>query len=219
MPVPKLDTQPSSNHRIKVATGSVMLTLAIYLTLPFTQFLAKEFEPAVELMPVDYVEPPPKPVSEDIPPIEEPPPTPPPPKLDVPPPEKPDLAALNVNLNIGPSYAASGFNLGGFGVAPDISEIGVFELSDLDRTPRCIRRGKLIYPNELKRFKLSGVVRLVVLIRKDGTVKVEEVQKSDHPSFRQAAIKAAETSLYETPLRKGEPVDVRFFLPVKFEYQ
>ena len=219
MQTPKLDPKPESFHHVQVAIGSVVLTLGIYLTLPFTQFLAKELEPQVQLTPVDYVEPPPKPVSEDIPPIEEPPTTPPKPELDVPPPEKPALAALNVDLNIGPSYAAPGFNLTGFGVAPDIDDIGVFELTDLDGTPRCIRRGKLIYPNELKRFKLSGEVRLLILIRKDGTVKVESVNKSDHPSFERSAFKAAETSLYETPLRKGEPVSVRFILPVKFEFQ
>lgn len=219
MPSPKLHTTPDSLHHIRVGIGSVLLTFAIYLTLPFTQFLAKELEPTVQVTPVDYVEPPLKPISEDISPIEDPLPAPPPPKLDIPPPEKPSLASLKIDLNLGPSYAAPGFNLSNFGVAPDANNDFVFELADLDNTPRCIRRGRLIYPNELKRFELSGVVRLVVLIRKDGTVKVDEVQKSDHPSFTQAAIQAAETSLYETPLRNGEPVDVRFFLPVKFEYQ
>jgi TonB family protein len=124
-----------------------------------------------------------------------------------------------VDLNIGPSYADPSFNLGEFGVAPDADNTFVFELSDLDGTPRCIRQGKLLYPNELKRFKLSGEVRLVVLIRKDGTVKVLEVQKSTHPAFERAAIQAAETSLYESPRRNGEAVAVRFFLPVKFEFQ
>ena len=216
---PTLQTKPEGHHFLRVGIGAGTITLLIYLTLPFTQFLAKELEPTVQITPVDYVEPPLKPISEDIPPIEDPPPAASPPKLDSPPPEKPSLASLKVDLNIGPSYAAPGFNLSNFGVAPDAHNDLVFELADLDNTPRCIRRGKLLYPNELKRFKLSGVVRLVVLMRKDGTIKVEEVQKSDHPSFTQAAIQAAETSLYETPLRNGEPVDVRFFLPVKFEYQ
>ena len=216
---PTLQPQPDERHLLRVGVGAGAITLLIYLTLPLTQFLAKEPETPVVLTPVDYVEPPPKPISEDIPPIEEPQPAETPPELDQPPPEKPSLASLQVDLNIGPSYASQAFKLTGFGKAPDADKDTVFSLQDLDGTPRCIRPGRLVYPPELKRFKLNGEVRLLVLIRKDGTVKVVEVDKSAHPSFDRAAIRAAETSLYETPLKEGKPVAVRFYLPVRFEFQ
>jgi len=216
---PTLQPVPEERHLLRVGVGAGAITLLIYLTLPLTQFLAKELETPVVLTPVDYVEPPPKPIAEDIPPMDEPPPAEPPPDLDQPPPDKPSLAALQVNLNIGPSYASQAFNLTGFGVAPDPSQELVFSLQDLDGTPRCIRPGRLVYPPELKRFQLNGEVRLLVLIRKDGSVKALEVDKSAHPSFDRAAIKAAETSLYETPLKDGQPVAVRFYLPVRFEFQ
>ena len=94
-----------------------------------------------------------------------------------------------------------------------------FEIADLDRIPRCIKPGQLVYPAELKRFQLEGEVRLLVLISKEGRVKVVEVDKSAHPAFDRAAIKAAESSLYESPVKDGLPVAVRFYLPVKFKFR
>ena len=218
MPPPNLQPRPDTFHHIRVGAGAVLLTLFIYLTLPFSHFLANEPEDNYLLTPVDYAEPPPNSVSEEVEPIEEPQPETPPPDLQDPPAEKPALAALQVNLDIGPSYASPSFQLSDAWKAPDEGEL-VFDLADLDKTPRLLRSGKLVYPTKLKPFKLSGDVRLLVMIRKDGSVKVVEVDKSAHPLFDRAAIQAAESSLFETPLKDGQPVSARYYLPVHFEFQ
>ena len=205
-------------HRLQAAGVAFFVTLLMFLMLPLTQFLGHEPEDFVTLTPVDYAEPPPKADLKEEPPPEEklrdslP-------ELEKPPSPKPSLASLRVSLDIGPSYFEQAFELGDFGLAPDASKDLIFEIADLDRQPRCIRKGSLIYPAELKRFQLSGEVRLLILISKEGRVKVLEVEKSAHPAFDRAAIRAAETSLYESPLKDGEPVAVRFFLPVKFKFR
>jgi protein TonB len=218
MSLPSLQPQPDAHHHLRVGAGAGVLTLLVYLTLPFTQFLANEQDETYQLIPVDYAEPPPKSVAEEIKPIEEPVPETTPPDLQDPPAEKPALAALQTNLEIGPTYASPTFLLSDAWKAPDDGEL-IFDLADLDKKPRLIRAGKLVYPPKLKPFKLTGDVRLLVMIRQDGSVQVVEVDKSAHPLFDRAAIQAAESSLFEIPLKDGQPVSARYYLPVHFEFQ
>jgi TonB family protein len=206
-------------HRFQAAAVALLVTVLMFCMLPFTQFLGGKPEDVITLTPVDYAEPPPKMEQEEQAPPEDQPQTETPPELDQQPPPKPVLANLEVDLNTGPAYVDHAFDLGRFGMAPDAGKDLVFEISDLDQTPRCIKLGQLVYPPELKKFQLAGEVRLLILISREGRVKVLEVEKSAHPAFDRAAIKAAETSLYESPLKDGVPVAVRFFLPVKFKFR
>lgn len=206
-------------YRLQAVGVALFLTALLFYLLPLTQILGGKPEELLTLQPVDYADPPPKPQLEEEPEVEEEPEPEPLPELDEPPPPKPELASLAVDLRTGPAYVDQAFDLGSFGVAPDVGKDLVFEIADLDRIPRCIKPGQLVYPAELKRFQLEGEVRLLVLISKEGRVKVVEVDKSAHPAFERAAIKAAESSLYESPVKDGLPVAVRFYLPVKFKFR
>lgn len=206
-------------HRLQAAGVALFVTALMFCMLPFTQFLGGKPEDTIILNPVDYADPIPKAQQNKEPPSEDVPDPELLPKLDEPPPPKPTLASLEVDLNAGPTYVEHAFDLGSFGVAPSAGKDLVFEIADLDRQPRCIKKGQLIYPPELKQFELNGEVRLLVLINRDGRVKVLEVDKSAHPAFDRAAIRAAESSLYESPLKAGSPVSVRFYLPVKFKFR
>lgn len=213
--------KPSSGrlHRVQAAGVALTVTALMFFMLPFTQFFGNQADERINLQPVDYADPPPPPQLQDEPDSEEEPEPEPLPELDEPPPPKPELASLAVDLRAGPTYTKQAFDLGNFGVAPDIAKDFVFEIADLDRIPRCIKNGRLTYPAELKRFQLEGEVRLLVLISKEGRVKVLKVDKSAHPAFDRAAIQAAESSLYESPVKDGLPVAVRFYLPVKFKFR
>ena len=177
-------------YRLQAVGVALFLTALLFYLLPLTQILGGKPEELLTLQPVDYADPPPKPQLEEEPEVEEEPEPEPLPELDEPPPPKPELASLAVDLRTGPAYVDQAFDLGSFGVAPDVGKDLIFEIADLDRIPRCIKPGQLVYPAELKRFQLEGEVRLLVLISKEGRVKVVEVDKSAHPCFRASCNKS-----------------------------
>jgi protein TonB len=195
--------------------GTVLVTAGIFLLLPFTQWLGSSDRNLNEIMRVDTVLPPPPP----------PPPEPPPEEPEPEPQDAPDiqqdlqqidLSQLEVALNPGTGGGwDSAFAPIDFG-SPDAIGDMIFEVSDLDRVPRVVRRGRLEYPFELRRSGIEGVVRLLVVIDTDGRVRVQEVIESSNRAFVRPAIEAAENSLYETPTRNGEPVRTRFILPIRF---
>ena len=63
------------------------------------------------------------------------------------------------------------------------------------------------YPAAAHQAGISGVVRLAVLIAKDGTVKNIEVE-SGHPLLIPAAIDAVRQWVYQKTLLNGDPVEV-----------
>ena len=53
-------------------------------------------------------------------------------------------------------------------------------------------------------------------IDEQGKVQVIEVVSSTHPDFIEPSKLAAESSVYEAPMRNGEPVRTQFYLPIRF---
>src|SRR5207302_9860830 len=72
---------------------------------------------------------------------------------------------------------------------------------------RIITRVQPVYPEEARMARISGTVRLHVLIAKDGTVEQVEVV-SAHPLLQQAAIDAVRQWRYQSTLLNGEAVEV-----------
>lgn len=89
----------------------------------------------------------------------------------------------------------------------------------LEHLPRLIRGGVLEYPYEMRKEKIEGVVILQILIGTDGKVTVERVLNKTNQGFVQAAVKAAETSVFEPPMVNGRPARVRYHLPIEFSMQ
>ena len=132
-------------------------------------------------------------------------------------PQRLRLDALETSLEVGPGDLRTALSLTKFELEP--SDVGihlVFQLHELDRVPNVLRRGRLHYPNHLKRRGLEGEVKLLVRIDEQGRLKVLNVLSTSHPDFVSPSVKAAEGSLYEPPMRNGEPVKTQFHLPIRF---
>jgi len=72
---------------------------------------------------------------------------------------------------------------------------------------RIISRVRPVYPKEALKERISGTVRLHVLIAKDGTVEQVEVV-SGHPLLQQAAVDAVRQWRYQSTFLNGEPVEI-----------
>jgi TonB family protein len=104
-------------------------------------------------------------------------------------------------------------------VTPTVDSKVVYKLTDLDRAPKLLRVSRPSYPASLKSSGIEGTVRLLVQIDSRGKVKVEGVFSSPHRLMSEAAILAAEKSLYEPPRRNGLAVRAKFSLPVPFSIE
>jgi protein TonB len=78
-----------------------------------------------------------------------------------------------------------------------------------------IRQVPPVYPPLAKQARVSGVVRLKVIIGKDGAVQ-EVTAISGHPFLRQAAIDAVRQWIYKPTLLNGEPTEVSTEVAVNF---
>jgi protein TonB len=79
-----------------------------------------------------------------------------------------------------------------------------------------IRKVTPIYPPLARQMRLSGVVRLVGIIGRDGTVQNLEVVEG-HPLLVRAAVEAVRQWLYRPTLLNSEPVAVVAPIEVRFQ--
>jgi len=80
---------------------------------------------------------------------------------------------------------------------------------------KIIDRVQPVYPALARQTRIQGVVRLHVILHKDGTVQQLEVI-SGHPLLVQAAIDAVRQWRYQPTLLNGEPVEVDTTVDVVF---
>ena len=84
-----------------------------------------------------------------------------------------------------------------------------------------VQKAKLIervqpeYPDEALKSRITGTVRLHIILEKDGTVKQVEVV-SGHPLLVQAAVDAVRQWRYQPTTLNGEPVEVDTTVDVMF---
>ena len=128
-----------------------------------------------------------------------------------------NTSPLDISLDVSPGDFKAAFTLASYNPAPEgLGQDLVFSLHELDRNPSIIKRGRLAYPLHLKRRGLEGEVKLLVQIDENGKVSVIEVVSASHPDFAESSKIAAESSIYEPPMRNGEPVMTQFYLPIRF---
>ncbi len=72
---------------------------------------------------------------------------------------------------------------------------------------KLIRQPKPIYPSLAKQARIQGIVRLTVIIGKDGVVKTMQLI-TGHPLLVPAAMEAVKQWVYQPTLVNGEPVEV-----------
>ena len=80
---------------------------------------------------------------------------------------------------------------------------------------KLIRQVKPIYPQLARMARISGTVRLVAIIGKDGAIEDLRVA-SGHPLLVASAVEAVKQWLYQPTLLNGEPVDVITQIDVNF---
>lgn len=198
----------------------ILCSIAVFLLLPFTQYISGGNDGKVDIRSVDVTLPPPPPPPPEPPPPEEQHEEEPPPDLQKSPPQL-SLSQMELALNPGIGDAMAGaFAFEGFGVQPDaVGDLDIFDVADLDRPPRRVKTVPPVYPIEMRRSRIQGVVALILVIDKNGNATVEKVAETTNREFNQAAIAAAEQCRWEPPMKNGEPVRARYLMRVPFRLQ
>ena len=80
---------------------------------------------------------------------------------------------------------------------------------------KLVRQVPPVYPPEARQAGVSGVVRLNVVVAKDGTVANIEVALGP-PMLAQAAIDAVRQWVYRPTLLNGVPVEVSTMVEINF---
>ncbi len=215
----KLVYHPPDSKKNSGASFGGALTLAalIFLALPLTQFIG------------DVIKPPPTIISDPprISPPQEIPPDPPPEDDIEPEPEKPeleeenkpiDLAMLDAYLNVGVGDSlvpGKGFGLSDFPNA--IKDMGIFDITDMDRKPRRLVAIAPIYPFQFKREGIEGWVKLVIILDERGNVIKATIKESSHKEFEKPSIEAVMQWKFEPGTMNGKPVKVRRLQPLSYK--
>ena len=215
--LPGLESEKIKGIGMKSLILAFLFSFMLFGLLPLSEF-AREEEWLVREVSAPYIPPPPPPppteVQKIIQEIKKR-------KINIPNLNKASVdletSPLNFSLDLTPGDFRAAFSLANYN--PSTNSLGedlVFSLHELDRNPSIIKKGKLTYPSHLKRRGLEGEVKLLVQIDELGRVKVIEVVSSSHPDFAESSKVAAESSIYESPKRNGEPVVTQFYLPIRF---
>lgn len=80
---------------------------------------------------------------------------------------------------------------------------------------RLLKRVVPLYPQTARQMRISGTVRLLGIIAKDGSIQKLQVL-SGHPLLQQAALDAVSQWLYRATILNGQPVEVEAPIDVIF---
>jgi len=92
---------------------------------------------------------------------------------------------------------------------------GPIRVSQGVQLAKLIRQVLPVYPPLARNARISGVVRLIGIIAKDGTIRNLQVI-SGHPLLTRAALDAVSQWIYKPTLLSGEPVEVICPIDVNF---
>jgi TonB family protein len=85
------------------------------------------------------------------------------------------------------------------------------------QSARLLERVEPEYPAEAREQRISGLVRLHVILGKDGTVKQIELV-SGHPLLSRAAIDAVRQWRYRVTILNGEPLEIDTTIDIIFSH-
>lgn len=86
------------------------------------------------------------------------------------------------------------------------AEWTVFSPSEVTEKAHIIRRAEPRFPEEARSARLSGTVKLLLVLAADGTVKHILVLQPSHQSLTESAIEAARKITFEPAIKDGHPV-------------
>lgn len=200
-------------HWLGAHAFGVIMTLLVFLALPFLQIVANFGKKDLEIREVAVVKPPPPPpMTEELPPEEPPEPE-----------DKPDLVDdLNTSLSDLSLDLAGGIEGNGARILKNALSSAMqradsaFSMSDLDQKPRPLQQVPPQYPPTLLRQKVEGVVKIDCVIDPRGRVVNPRIVSSPHPLFNDAAMDAVKQWRFEPGVRDGEKVPFKIRIPIRF---
>jgi protein TonB len=136
-----------------------------------------------------------------------------------------EALASNDSTNIDAAGSRFGDNLlpGGDGTGSEaplfiVEVMPTFKGGDLNKFRDWVGQ-RTKYPEDAILNKIRGTVFLTFIVEKDGTVSNVTVIKGVHPSLDEEAVKAiGESPKWSPGLQRGQPVRVRFQIPLSFTY-
>lgn len=214
----KVYTPPSSKAgRVIPLIGAALLSLLVFLVLPLTQMVSSGLNKQLTLTkvdaaaleaPVDDIEPPPPP------PEPEPEEEPPPPQLS----DAPQPMNLSVDLDVamgsGGAFGSGSGLFDGNNVANDLMD--AFDVAELERRPEVVSSVSPVYPAELRKAKVEGVVSIVFVLDEEGRVEDPRVENASRPEFEKPALDAVRKWKFKPGLKDGNPVRTYMRLPMRF---
>lgn len=209
-----------SRFWIRLTNGwflGLFTTTLLFLALPFCQVISFVSRTRSDLVSIDLSRPPPPvPVeAEPPPPVEEKERASP--KLTK---AIPRLTLSQLELALDPGM---GDGLGGadFSINFSTSSLDEIEMiynpSEVDRIPRPVYQASPVYPIELKRQGVDGVVVLIFVCSNKGRVRDIRVRSSPNIKFETAAVRALRQWKFRPGKLDGESVDVRMLVPFQFD--
>ena len=90
------------------------------------------------------------------------------------------------------------------------------QAADFDEQPVPVKAVAPVYPHEMKREAVSGIVTLKLLIDENGDVLEKEVAKSTRKEFEEPALAAISKWKFKPARKAGEAVRATITLPIKF---
>lgn len=204
-------------HRLLVASGAIVMTLAFFLVLPLMQAINKPPANDTTLVQLDsaVLQPPPPPPEQE--PEQEPEPEEPPPEM-LEQTQPLDLSQLELALNPG---FAEGWMGGDFAVKLDTRLPGgesvdaLFSLADLDQKPRAVYQPSPVIDAQVRKAG-GGTIYVLFVVNQDGRVENPIVQDSRDPVLERPALAAVKQWRFEPGKRQGEPVRFRMRVPITF---
>jgi len=193
--------------------GGVLISLLLFLILPFTQKLSGS-NPKNLLTRVDVSLPPPPP--------------PPPPPEEEEEEEKPELEQEQQLLNLNQLELALNPGAGGVGIyaglnpkvgTDAIAEMKIFDLSEVDREPRPLVRIPPQYPPKLLLNRVKGRVDVSIVIDEEGRVTDYKVRTFTHDEFKREVTRVIRRWKFSPAIKDGRPVAVRKIQPFFFGRQ
>lgn len=196
---------------------SVLFTALLFGFIPFAHRINKPERTlvltstrAVDLPPPDQEKPPTPPELEAESPLE----APPAPQLT----EAAQPIPLSADLEVA---LGSGGALAGFGeiralAATETVRQEVFDVSDLEQRPEPVSQVPPVYPPELKKARIEGLVTLVFVLSEEGRVEDPRVEHSTRPEFERPALEAIRKWRFRPGMREGRPVRSFIRQPLRF---
>lgn len=97
-----------------------------------------------------------------------------------------------------------------------VAGVGLAQESKFDEPPVPTKTVAPVYPMELKRQGVSGMVTMSITVDEKGNVTDPVVKKSTQPEFEKPALEAVSKWKFTPAKKGGKPVAVQVVVPLKF---